>query len=46
MNDNEERFLLDEDSICYGCQYYSDDGGCDSQQSCIEGNMNGYRMDG
>ena len=43
---DEARFYLDEDSICYGCYYYAEDGGCDCIKDCVEGNMNGYRMEG
>ena len=46
VEDNELRFLLDEDSICYGCRYYEDDENCITPQPCIEGRMNGYRMNG
>jgi len=46
MDDDKLGFSLGEDSICYGCQYYSGDGGCDTPQPCVEGRMNGYRMDG
>jgi len=41
----EPRFMLDEDSICYGCKYY-EGGDCNPPEICIEGSMNGYRMDG
>ncbi|MDD4378321.1 MAG: hypothetical protein PHH48_09315 [Eubacteriales bacterium] len=44
---DEPRFLLDEDSICYGCQHYIDaEDGCNPLEICIEGNLNDYRMDG
>lgn len=48
------RFLLDEDSICYGCFHYvgaeiDENGkeidGCSVKTMCVGGNMNGYRMD-
>ena len=47
---DEARFELEEDSVCYGCKYYTgtDDGGdtgCEVQQLCCEGSMNGYRME-
>ena len=46
-NDSEEpRFLLDMDSVCYGCQYYTGEEICNTPQPCISGSMNGYRMDG
>lgn len=43
---DEPRFLLDMDSICYGCHYFAgEDVECETPQPCVEGNMNGYRMD-
>jgi hypothetical protein len=42
---DEPRYFLDEDSICYGCPYYEEDG-CEVPEPCIEGNMNSYRMEG
>jgi hypothetical protein len=49
--EDEPRFSLDPDSICYGCQYYTKDedeegDNCTTPEPCIQGNMNGYRMDG
>ena len=44
---DEPRFLLDDDSICYGCPYFV--GGeekCNSPKPCIEGQMNNYRQEG
>lgn len=47
VNTDEERFLLDEDSICYGCKYFVvGEEGCSVPDICIEGSMNGYRMEG
>jgi len=46
VESDEPRFLLDEDSICYGCQYYIDEENCTTPEPCIQGHMNGYRMDG
>lgn len=52
---DEPRFSLEEDSICYGCEYYTGEAldeddvemnGCIVNQPCFEGNMNGYRMEG
>lgn len=43
---DEPRYLLEEDSVCYGCQYYDDNENCTTPQICIEGSMNGYRMEG
>lgn len=44
---DEERFLLEEDSICYGCKYFiGGEDGCNPPNSCIEGSMNGYRVEG
>jgi len=46
---DEPRFLLDPDSVCYGCQFYESglfDDECTTPEPCIQGNMNGYRMDG
>lgn len=46
---DEPRYLLDEDSICYGCQYYKgEENGediCETPEPCMGGHMNGYRMD-
>lgn len=42
---DEPRFFLEDDSICYGCIYYGEDG-CQVTKTCVEGNMNGYRMRG
>lgn len=37
----EPRFLLDPDSICYGCKYYlSDEIECNPPNICVEGSMN------
>lgn len=44
---DEPRFWLDDDSICYGCKYYiGGEDGCNPPDICIEGSVNGYRMDG
>lgn len=42
----ELRFSLDTDNICYGCKYYDDEWECNPPELCIEGSMNGYRMEG
>jgi hypothetical protein len=42
----EPRFQLDIDSVCYGCHYYAGEDICNTPQPCIEGSMNGYRMEG
>lgn len=43
----EPRFLIEEDSICYGCPYFKDeDKECNPPDVCVEGSMNGYRMNG
>jgi hypothetical protein len=47
QENKEPRFLLDMDSICYGCQYFvGENDDCKTPQPCIEGGMNGYRADG
>lgn len=39
----DERFLLDEDSICYGCQYYiGGEEGCNPPNICTEGSLNNF----
>ncbi|WP_164509082.1 hypothetical protein [Clostridium rectalis] len=42
---DEPRFYLDDDNICYGCQYYGENG-CETKDICIEGQLNDYRLDG
>lgn len=43
----EARFLLDMDSLCYGCRYFNGgEDGCSTPNICVMGSMNGYRMDG
>ena len=42
----EPKFLLDQDSICFGCKYFDGKENCRTPQLCIEGSMNGYRMEG
>jgi|LakMenEpi03Aug12_release.lakeMendotaPanAssembly.Ray.scaffolds.fasta_scaffold1326657_1 hypothetical protein len=46
-NEDEPKFALELDSICYGCKYFvGEDEDCTTPKPCIGGNMNGYRMDG
>lgn len=43
---DEPRFLLDGDSICYGCRYYiGGEEGCNTSNTCIEGSMNDYGIE-
>lgn len=47
---DEPSFFLDEDSQCYGCEYYEGEseefGECHPPELCVCGSMNGYRMNG
>lgn len=47
INEVEPRYLLDKDSVCYGCQCYEPDeeNDCSSPRLCINGNVNDYRED-
>ncbi len=39
-----QSLLLDEDSICYGCQHYTGgENDCDTSNICIEGSLNKYK---
>ena len=40
----EERFLLDEDSICYGCEFYRSEEQCNIDGICVEGSKNTYNI--
>lgn len=41
LKEYEPGLLLETDSICYGCQYYSGDGiECTPPDICVEGSMN------
>ena len=47
MGYDEPRFKLDMDSICYGCEYYNgEEEPCTTPEPCIQGSMNGYRLEG
>lgn len=39
----EPRFLLEEDSVCFGCKYFfGGEDGCNPPNICIEGSLNSY----